>query len=297
MAKKKKTQLVRATDLDTLRDINAEAIEVLAHDRSPAEPGLADKVREIRRSHAQTLHSDIIYALSNLRFDEETARRKWLSILQHKYVVSEKLGRNIGIRVAMLDYFHNITRELKSVTMIEVTKLEETTRDSITDWLTGAFLKGHFRELAAAELDRSARNQLTCSLLFLDIDWFKKYNDIHGHLQGDILLKLLSNYIADLIRPYDIMGRYGGEEFVVLFPETNTEQAMHRAEEIRQTVEGLPLPGAKEMPEGKITISGGVASFPVHADKLDPLLAAADDALYHAKRGGRNRIAMAGAEI
>lgn len=290
MPKKKSKHPDVAKDLETLREINADAIEVLAHDRAASDTNLADRVREISRTRAGTLHSDIIYALSNLRFDEETAKKRWHAILHHKYFVSEKLGRNIGIRVAMLDYFHNITKELKHATMIELSKLEETTRDSITDWLTGVFLKGHFRELAAAELDRSARHHLVCSVLFIDIDFFKSYNDIHGHLQGDILLKLLANYVEDLIRQYDIMGRYGGEEFVILFPETTPDQAMKRAEEIRHTVEGLPFPGGKEMPGGRITISGGVASYPHDGKTLDELLEAADQALYKAKKGGRNRI-------
>jgi diguanylate cyclase (GGDEF)-like protein len=280
-------------DLKDLGELGKEAVEVFAEDRLLVDPKLAERLAGLRRDRLRTLYTDLIYTLTHLRFDEETARRKWDSILRHKYLISEKLGRNVGIRVAILDYFLNITHELEHVTMVDVIKFEETARDSITDWLTGVFLKGYFLQLAQQELARDERSKNTTSILFLDLDHFKTFNDTNGHLMGDVLLQLVAHYVSDMIRPYDVMGRYGGEEFVILFPGMNTKEAVRRAEEIRSTVADLPFPGMQVMPDKRITISGGIATFPRHGAKLQELLDAADRALYAAKRAGRNRIEAA----
>ncbi|MEK8023984.1 MAG: GGDEF domain-containing protein [Candidatus Hydrogenedentota bacterium] len=282
-------------ELNNLQELGTDIIEYLAGDHEFADPALAAFAERITFHKAPSLYSEIIHTMSQLRFTEEVARRKWDAILKHKYCMSERQGRNVGIRVAMLDYFLNITREVRHVTMMEVTRLEETQRDNLFDWLTGVCSKRHFMAMAEAELERARRHGETCSFFFFDIDFFKAYNDRWGHLRGDALLRLLPQYVCDLIRPYDVMGRYGGEEFVVLFPDAGLRDAYTRAEEIRSIVADLPFAGREIFPEERLSISGGIASYPHHGETLKEILDAADKALYQAKKSGRNRVFAAAA--
>jgi diguanylate cyclase (GGDEF)-like protein len=133
--------------------------------------------------------------------------------------------------------------------------------------------------------------------MMMDIDYFKQYNDAHGHPQGDILLKLVSNIIVDKLRDTDAVGRYGGEEFIALLPETNKEESIAIAERIRNEIENYKFPRAETQPGGRITISIGVSSYPEDGDSLERVLQSADDALYSAKNMGRNRVVAANVPI
>lgn len=282
-------------ELDNLTELGTDVIEYLAGDHEYAESALVAMADRVLRMRHRSLYSEILHTMSHLRFTEEEARRRWDAILKHKYCMSQRQGRNVGIRVAMLDYFLNVTRELRHVTMVEVSRMEETQRDNLFDWLTGVCAKRHFLSAAEAELERARRHGETCSFFFFDIDHFKTYNDRWGHLRGDALLRLLPQYVCDLIRPYDVVGRFGGEEFVVLFPDAGLRDAFTRADEIRSIVEDLPFAGREILPEGRLSISGGVAAYPHHGTNLKEILEAADKALYQAKKSGRNKVVAASA--
>lgn len=158
---------------------------------------------------------------------------------------------------------------------------------STTDGLTKIYNRRHFLELARKEFDRSARMGLALTLLIFDVDHFKLTNDSLGHAAGDELLVALCASVQDTLRDYDVFGRYGGDEFVVLFPQTDHGPARHVAERLEKGVKALRLPALRG---GVISISGGIASkSPAHPD-LESLLKAADEALYEAKKAGRGRI-------
>ncbi len=127
----------------------------------------------------------------------------------------------------------------------------------------------------------------------LDIDFFKNYNDTNGHLQGDALLKALTAIIRNQLRESDTPGRYGGEEFIMLLPETEKEESITIAERIRQAIEAYDFPRAEQQPGGRITGSIGVSSYPEDGDTLEKLISAADDSLYSSKCAGRNRVIAA----
>jgi diguanylate cyclase (GGDEF)-like protein len=124
----------------------------------------------------------------------------------------------------------------------------------------------------------------------MDMDFFKRYNDTYGHPEGDNLLILLSNFLKDCFRKSDLVARYGGEEFVALLPETSKWSAFQIAESVCQKVADYPFPGKDTQPLGKITISLGVAAFPEDGNDGSTLIRHADQALYRAKEGGRNKV-------
>ena len=159
------------------------------------------------------------------------------------------------------------------------------TRDS----LTGLYNHREFYALLADELARAQRFNRPVSLLLLDIDYFKRVNDTYGHLAGDAVLKGLGGLLRCHERVIDRVCRYGGEEITVILPETDLETAAHAAERLRTAVEAQPFDINANLLL-HITVSIGVASFPVHADNVQALVAAADAAMYAAKKGGRNRI-------
>lgn len=154
---------------------------------------------------------------------------------------------------------------------------------SVTDGLTKLYNHKKILELLNLEIDRAKRYQRPLSIMMLDIDHFKRVNDDYGHVVGDAVLEQLASKIKQHIRDIDLVGRYGGEEFLVIFPEINKTQAYQVAERLRKTVESLSFDGGLN-----ITISGGLAEYT--DEKTESLVKKADDNLYRAKNTGRNKI-------
>ncbi|UFS68564.1 diguanylate cyclase [Geomonas sp. RF6] len=161
---------------------------------------------------------------------------------------------------------------------------------AVRDGLTALHNHRHFQEALAAEVARAKRYQSQCSVIFLDVDNFKIYNDTHGHPQGDRLLRTLAEILTSQLRCTDLAARYGGEEFVVMLPETAKEAALKIAEMLRQRVEAHDFAGGATQPLGRVTISLGVACFPEDGDDPAAILEYADQGLYKAKHGGKNRV-------
>ncbi|MEW5744297.1 MAG: PAS domain S-box protein [Nitrospirota bacterium] len=160
---------------------------------------------------------------------------------------------------------------------------------SIRDPLTGLFNRRYLDELLEKELHRVLRRELPLSVILLDIDHFKLFNDTFGHEAGDLLLRELGAFLARHIRAEDFACRYGGEEFVLVLPETALEDARQRAEELRRAIKELTV-RYRERILGPVTVSMGVAVFPKHGERSDELLRASDAALYRAKAEGRDRV-------
>ncbi len=161
-------------------------------------------------------------------------------------------------------------------------------RLSETDGLTGLANRRHLMEVLDVEEKRGARYGHAFSLLMIDVDHFKKYNDTHGHQAGDVALARVGTILKELIREVDRAGRYGGEEFAVVLPETPLAAALVVAERIRARMEGEKLP--VKSGEASVTLSIGVAERPTHAATAAEIVAVADAALYDAKEEGRNKV-------
>ncbi|MBC7959679.1 MAG: diguanylate cyclase [Vallitaleaceae bacterium] len=167
--------------------------------------------------------------------------------------------------------------------------------NSITDDLTGIYNRRYFDEALKTEFLRLKRSRAVLSLIMLDVDHFKKYNDCNGHLAGDECLRRISAQLkAIVMRIPDIVARYGGEEFVVILPETEMEGATAMAQRIRKAVEALQVPHTSDEWIGNITVSlGVVTAYPSAMESPEQIIALADEALYAAKRAGRNRVEVA----
>ncbi|GEM_PF-525712 len=163
---------------------------------------------------------------------------------------------------------------------------------AVTDDLTGLAVREHFQKKMGIELTRAQKAGASLSVLLIDIDRFKVYNDSLGHSAGDKLLRQIGTLLLQVRRPGDLAGRFGGEEFACLYPGTSREEALRRAEQIRVRVEATPVDLRREM--ARITVSIGVAGFPADGDTVEKLLQAADRRLYHAKHSGRNRVCAEG---
>ncbi|WP_224962892.1 sensor domain-containing diguanylate cyclase [Geomonas subterranea] len=181
--------------------------------------------------------------------------------------------------------------------MIERTEvLEESERFeqlSVTDPLTGLYNRRFLKSRLEEELNRSMRQGLNLTIIFIDLDFFKSYNDLCGHLAGDEALKLTADIIKESLRDMDIVARYGGEEFCAVLPGTSKVEAMIVAERIRAGIESKRFPGESDIPLRRLTASLGVASFPEDGRSFNDLVHASDIALYEAKARGRNRIVAA----
>jgi diguanylate cyclase (GGDEF)-like protein len=171
-------------------------------------------------------------------------------------------------------------------------KLRETLRQqSIRDALTGLYNRRFLEESLDRELARLERKQQPLTVIMIDVDHFKNFNDTYGHEAGDVVLRDLGRVLRRQSRQSDIACRYGGEEFTLLLPETPLDTGRQRAESLREAVQELKLTHNGQ-PLGEVTLSMGVATFPDHGADRENLLYAADMALYEAKRGGRNRVVL-----
>lgn len=175
-----------------------------------------------------------------------------------------------------------------ALTLENAKLFEEMETKATTDRLTGLYNHKHLHEMLAAQL-KTATEECPISLLLLDIDYFKTYNDSFGHQAGDKLLQTFAGILKDSVRPDDFVARYGGEEFAIILRDTPVRLAQEVAERIRGAVERFPFHGRECQMFGAITVSVGLAEFPKQADNSESLIKKADEALYKAKFTGRNR--------
>jgi diguanylate cyclase (GGDEF)-like protein len=172
-------------------------------------------------------------------------------------------------------------------------RLRETLRDqSIRDPLTGLFNRRFMEESLDRELHRAIRKDQPLSLLFVDLDHFKRFNDTFGHDAGDLVLRSVADLFRKFFRSDDVICRYGGEEFGIILPESPLEHGAVRANALRAAAKKLEL-RYKNHSLGTVTLSIGVAAFPVHGSTSEELLKVADQCLYQSKSAGRDLVTMA----
>ena len=181
-----------------------------------------------------------------------------------------------------------------SLAFANLTLRETLKYQSVRDPLTGLFNRRHMEEFLERELLRAARNAKPVTVLMIDIDRFKLFNDTFGHEAGDILLRELGSVLNSITRGGDIACRYGGEEFLLILAEASLETGCERAAKLREQVANLQI-GYRGETLRRITVSIGVAAFPQHGTSAAPLLRSADEALYRAKAGGKDCVVVADA--
>lgn len=209
----------------------------------------------------------------------ETVVYKERALLISAAAIVGQEGEPIGSAALIRD----VTDEKRLITELQ--------RISITDALTGIFNRRHLDERLKLEFERGDRGSKPLSVILFDVDHFKKFNDTHGHDQGDRVLQTMGRVMKSVLRQYDLPCRYGGEEFVAILPSADSDGAAAVAERLRRQVEETEVDGLR------VTISLGVATYPdLPVSQPKELLEAADAALYRAKEAGRNRVMVAAAD-
>ncbi len=267
---------------------------VITDIRMPGMSGidLLNKIKEINPETQvviMTSHASLDTALNALRAGAYDYLIKPFEDLELISAVVNRATEKIRLVIEnkqLVEKLKSYNNELENVNQV----LREL---AIRDGLTGLYNHRYFQETLTMEVARARRHQRPFSLIFIDVDYFKKYNDTHGHPLGDQLLHKLGELLRERLRTSDIAARYGGEEFVLLLPETGKEGATILAESIREEVENHPFAGRETQPGGKLTASIGVSTFKEDGDDASSVLHQADQALYKAKKSGRNQVIKA----
>jgi diguanylate cyclase (GGDEF)-like protein len=168
--------------------------------------------------------------------------------------------------------------------------IQKAQKSAATDGMTGLFNRKYFDNFINEQIEKAELQGGNCSLIMLDVDNFKHYNDTNGHQMGDEVLKKVAKILQAAIRQSDMAARYGGEEFVIVLPGTAKKMAEAIAEKLRETVEIAAFENEEKQPKGKLTASFGVSSYPENGKDSETLLKGADHCLYLAKGRGRNQV-------
>ena len=272
------------------QQIDLRIVRWVAGEGEPA-PEQKKWLDQLRRERGDGFYSDLIFALLGQRYPQSDAHTLWQEIVSHRDTLRQALGRNPGVVVAALDWLSNLQGgEGLELSLIESSKLETMLERAVVDGLTGLYDHDTLLTLLEKEIERARRYSETISLLLLDLDDFKQVNDVFGHQKGDEVLVQLADIIRETIRTMDIAGRYGGEEFALILPETDMAAAVQSAERLRATV------ATRLRQDVQLTISAGVACFPEQEQTVAALVRAADEALYSAKAKGKNCVVPAGGD-
>jgi diguanylate cyclase (GGDEF)-like protein len=231
----------------------------------------------------------IFEVMVDLHLNRDTAMDYWEKVHQHALWLNEQVGRPLPLVATMSDYFANQKHKLISNPKLTTYEhFDSLVNHSTIDRLTGLFNRNCLNDTLSHLLALTQREDTELSFVFLDLDDFKLINDTYGHQMGDSVLHKFGKLLSSSIRQSDIALRYGGEEFIVLMPNTERKDALMLSNRIRLKVKNTPFI------EGDITlsisISGGLAVYPTHAKTADELIYSADSALYRAKGAGKNNI-------
>jgi len=249
-----------------------------------------NELNTLAQENGEDTYQVIIQTLTSLALESEEARKCWFEIIAHRKDISHILDRKISLLTTISDYFNSLETSLKNHKIVDIDVYEKIKKESTHDSLTGLFNKSYLLEALTQHISLAKRHNTDLSVLFLDIDNFKEINDTFGHHTGDIVLKNVAHTISRGMRASDIIARFGGDEFVILMPNTYKTNALLLSERLRKAVKQktITIKGITR----KITVSGGVASFPIDARKAENLLNLADSALYRAKGAGKNYISL-----
>lgn len=249
-----------------------------------------DELNKLVYEHGEEVYRVVIQILTDFDLDSEDAKKYWIAIITHRENISKALDRKISLMTAISDYSGLYEKSLKDHKLVEINAYEKTKKESTHDNLTGLFNKAYFQNTLNQHLSLAKRNSTDLSVLFLDVDDFKGINDTFGHCSGDIILKNVAQTLTQELRTSDIAACFGGDEFVILMPNTYKTNALLLSERLRKAIKQKQITIKDQ--NLQITVSGGVAGFPADAQKAQNLLNLADSALYRAKGAGKDSISL-----
>lgn len=257
---------------------------------SPNDEKFIENINDLIKREGDEVCQSVIKAFVGLDIHSNEAKDIWFDIIDHRQAMYKFLGREVDILTVLCDYLSRSSTYFNNPMIIEYETYEKALEDSRHDTLTGLLNRGCFWEILEGNIAHAARHNTELTILFVDVDDFKFFNDSFGHQAGDKALKTIADVIKQGSRSDDSAIRYGGEEFVVIMPNTSVSDAVVLAERIRQKVADLIIDV-----DGKplsLTISGGISSYPLDAQDGYMLLNLADRALYRAKALGKNNISI-----
>ncbi len=270
----------------SIRNQLLEKFEQFAND----DARLIKELHDLIVQQGKGVYTYIFQILTNLNLPPTEAEQHWQQIIAHSRELSVAMGREVNLRTSVCDYFCSINKSLRNPKIIEIHLFEKAAKSSTFDSLTSLLNRSAFDEMLAREISRAKRHDSNLTLIFFDLDDFKRINDTLGHLAGDEVLKNTARVIMAEKRSEDFAARYGGEEITVLLPETSKADGWLIGERIRRSIAETDIP--YEGKTIKVTTSGGLASFPIDAGDGLTLLKYADKAMYRAKSFGKNNISF-----
>lgn len=271
-----------------IEDVNPFLIKLLGYSREEfVEKKLwevgAFKDIEASQEAFEALQKDGYIRYEDLPLKTKDGRLVQVEFVSNVYLVENKKVIQCNIR--------DITERKQS--QVALVKSEALLRElSIRDSLTGLFNRRYLEETLERELLRASRKYLSLAIILLDVDDFKYFNDTYGHAVGDTILHQLGELLREHVRGDDIACRYGGDEFILVLPDASLEVAQKRADSLSEAAQKLSIQ-IEDQKSGSITLSLGIALYPMHGSTSASILKAADAALYRAKRQGKGQVGVA----
>jgi diguanylate cyclase (GGDEF)-like protein len=258
-------------------------------EQSTCELTLLSELNDLVDKHGNIACQVIFQVTADLHVNRDEAMVYWEKFYQHSSWLHEKVGRPLPLVATICDYLSlNINHLNHKAKLTTHEHFNSLVNHSTVDHLTGLFNRNCFNDILKHLLALTQREDTELSLVFLDLDDFKLVNDKFGHQMGDFVLNKFGKLLSNSIRQSDIALRYGGEEFVILMPNTDRKEAMILSNRIRLKVKSMPF--IENGTNLHMSISGGLAVYPTHAKTADELVYSADNALYQAKGAGKNNI-------
>ena len=251
---------------------------------------LMEKLNYLIRQEGGAACKIILELLIHREFGTEESVQYWQGIVDHNRTMSVSLGRPVSLSVTVCDYFSLHDKGVNFPKLIDMHEFEAMHIERQFDFLTGLHNRQTLEKALNQEFTRAERYHRKLSVLFLDLDCFKEINDRHGHLAGDRMLQHVGRILTQNKRSVDIAARFGGDEFVMLLPDTDKKDALGLAERIRTEISKQII--VAENREVSLTVSGGIATYPDDALSGKGLFKCADSALYQAKHLGKNIVLL-----
>jgi diguanylate cyclase (GGDEF)-like protein len=248
-----------------------------------------DEVRkQFEDDYKDNLYSLILLTLTHKSFEEQEAKKLFNGILEHKEKLTNLLQRDPDICVAALDYLKNIKKVLHYPAIIEQSTADFLTNSTAKDGLTGLYVRDILDVFIDKEIQNSKRKNTDLSFAMFDIDDFKKVNDKYGHQKGDEVLAKIGETINKNTRKMDFAARYGGEELCIVMPNTDIQKAHEISNRVLEKIADLSFG------DFSVTLSAGVSQMSKDIHEAKDLIDLADNALYKAKKNGKNQVVKDG---
>jgi len=244
------------------------------------------EIEDLAQKRGPVVLQDAFNLFGDINFPLKDCNKHWDMLLVHRLEMIKMLQRPVNITTVFCDYLQSTSDYFENPRIIESANYEDILQKIHYDKLTGLYNRCYFDEAYSQQIALAKRYQEDFTVLFLDIDNFKSINDTHGHKLGDKVLSTIADIITKEKRDSDIAARYGGEEFVLLLTHSDNISSYIFAERLRQKIAAVEFLGT----ELKVTVSGGIASFPFNSSNPEVLVDMADSAMYLAKGAGKNRI-------